>query len=81
MDGGMMGGMGGQTASAGGANPMQYFIDLGEAEKHIKHCQSEIDFNNAQGATDFIVKAIELFKKHAGPAGQSTVLPPYQPKG
>ena len=52
-----------------------------EAEKHIKHCQAEIDFNNAQGATDFIRKTVLLFQKHAGPAGKSAQLPPYQPKG
>ena len=69
-----------QTASSAGKS-MQYFMDLGEAEKHIKHCQSEIDFNNAQGATSFIAKAIALFQMHAGPAGQSVRLPPYQPKG
>ena len=45
---------------------MEYFVDMNEAEKHIKHCQSEIDFNNAKAAIDFIGKAINLFKKHAG---------------
>jgi hypothetical protein len=55
-----MGGGPGATASGGGRN-MDYFMDMGEAEKHIKHCQSEIDFNNALGATDFIKKAVALF--------------------
>lgn len=73
--------MGGGVVTATAGRSMEYFIDLGEAEKHIKHCQSEIDFNNAQGATTFIAKAIDLFKKHAGPQGQSAQLPPYQPKG
>lgn len=55
-------------------------MDMGDAEKHIKHCQSEIDFNNAQGATDFIKKAIGLFQKHCGPQGKGIQLAPYQPK-
>lgn len=45
---------GGQGLPASGGRNMDYFMDMGEAEKHIKHCQSEIDFNNAQGATNFI---------------------------
>lgn len=56
-------------------------MDMGEAEKHIKHCQAEIDFNNSAGAIDFIVKATDLFKKHAGPVGKSAAFAPYQPKG
>ena len=39
----------------------QYFMDMIEAEKHIKHCMSEIDMNNMSGATEFLKKAIELF--------------------
>ena len=59
---------------------MDYFMDMGEAEKHIKHCQSEIDFNNSKAAIDFIQKAIDLFQKHASPAAQAVQLQPYQPK-
>jgi hypothetical protein len=52
MSGGMgmsMGGMG-QTASGasgGQSKDQQYFLDCNEAEKHIKHCTAEINFNNA----------------------------------
>ena len=74
-----MGGGGG--ASGGSGRDMNFFLDMGEAEKHIKHCQSEIDFNNAKGATEFIVKAVALFQKHGGPAAKAVQLTPYQPKG
>ena len=61
-----MGGGGmGLTASGGGGGAvmrdMTYFTDMGDAEKHVKHCMAEIDFNNSQGATEFIVKAVSLF--------------------
>lgn len=84
MNGAMMGGppLAGATASGGGSGKtMDYFMDMAEAEKHIKHCSAEIDFNNSQGAINFILKTIELFKKHAGPMGKSAQFPPYQPKG
>ena len=60
---------------------MKIITDMGDAEKHLKHCMAEIDFNNSQGATEFIVKAVTLFQKHAGPAGRNVQLPPYQQKG
>jgi hypothetical protein len=44
----------GGTQSSTPGRSMQYFIDMGEAEKHIKHCISEIDFNNAKAAIEFI---------------------------
>jgi len=40
---------------------MQYFIDMNEAEKHIKHCMAEIEYNNFAGATEFIMKTVKIF--------------------
>ena len=87
MGGGMMG-MPAQTASpvgqitepAGGAKSMQYFMDMAEAEKHIKGCVAEVKFNNSAGAIGFIMKAVALFQKHCGPSGKAVHLAPYQAK-
>ena len=64
----------GATASAPGAKTMQYFMDLNDAEKMIKHCQSEIDMNNANGASKFVAQAVGVFQKHCGPQGKAIQL-------
>ena len=45
----------------------QYFMDMAECEKHLKHCMAEIGFNNCSSAVEFVLQTVGTVEKYTGP--------------